>query len=638
MGYSESRSNAHKVLVHHTHLIQIDAFDSLGLHANNGVFEPEETILCQQLIQCDDRVLDIGANIGYYTLLFCDLVSPDGHVTAIEPDQKNFEILQQNLASQYSNQTVSLHQTALGESARSAQLFHATENMGMHRLYASVCCSDQSTEVSVIKGDDLALAPLDFIKIDIEGYEPAALSGLANTIQQSPHLKILCEFSPLSLWEAGFSPMIFLNEMRTYGLRPIVRNKQHWETIKFDELTRALELIPESAITSLTAQLQDIDNQQTIHKQAQAFLDHYNYPRPVLENMLFVAPDAWKTVCQTLGISDKSHTTTEALASNTNKKRWRCRWASEHDRDALLTLFQSAFGHAMPEALWAWKYASRSQIGVLAHREGQVVAYYGGLPRTLWIDGTQQQGVQICDVMVSPEERGVLSRRGAFMQTTVAFLKASIGAEKTYQYAFGFPSGRHAKLGEKSGFYTPAAPLHEAEWPATRLLMARLKLRITELTYHDKDCINTLWHTMQPALADHLLPQKDADFLIWRYLKHPTQNYIARIVSSRWSSKVLGVFVLRDHGSEQGMELIDLLGAPEHLSQLLRCAQNLATSMNRKRLFGWLTAAVLTWLPKPSTSSKVIDIYLYNGTPDTGKLVERLQSKVWLMGGDTDFK
>ncbi len=638
MRHIDKQSDECRVLVHGKHLIEIDTLDNLGLRANHGMFEPEETALCQQLINCDDRVLDIGAKIGYYTLLFCDLVSPEGHVTAIEPDQDNFRILKHNLANQATDKVVALHQIALGESTHTSQLFHAKENMGMPRLYASICCGEQSSEVAVVKGDNLALAPLDFIKIDIEGYEPAALHGLEKTIQQSPNLKILCEFSPLWLWEAGFSPIIFLKEICAYGLRPIVRDQQCWQPISFDEMERALELIPESTISPLIKQLQDIENQQVIHEQAQAFLEQHRYPRPLLENILFVAPNAWQTVCRTLHIPYEVNTIPKASTSGIQKKRWHCRWASEKDQDALLSLFQSAFNHAMPAELWAWKYADRSNFGVLAHREGQTVAYYGGLPRTLWIDGKKQSGVQICDVMVAPEERGILSRRGAFMQTTIAFLKASIGVDKTYQFAFGFPSGRHAKLGEKTGFYTPTDSLLETEWPVTKFMMTRFNFRMAELKHDDGDIINTQWQAMQQSLTDHMLPQKNTEFFKWRYLEHPTQEYIARIVSSRWHNKILGIFVLRDHGPDQGVELIDLLSAPANLNKLFQSAQNLTASMTRKRLFGWLTPAVLSWLPSSSTSNKVTDIYLYDGTPDTNKLAKRLQSKVWLIGGDTDFR
>jgi FkbM family methyltransferase len=290
------------VLVHDKHLIRVDALDSLGLRARNGIFEPEEIALCKQLIHCGDRVLDIGANIGYHTVLFCDLVFPNGSVTAIEPDSENFGILKSNLRQQAADGIVSLHQLALGSKEEKAQLFRAEENTGMHRMYASVCCGAESFEVSVIQGDSLALAPLDFIKIDIEGYEPFALLGLRGTLKQSPKLKILCEFSPLSLLEAGYSPVTFLHEMRDLGLHLLVLEGQSWRQMDYSEMTQALERIPALAIAEFGNSLRQADGNQAITEKSVSFLRQHAYSRPILENVLFVAPDAWQSVCKTLNV------------------------------------------------------------------------------------------------------------------------------------------------------------------------------------------------------------------------------------------------------------------------------------------------------------------------------------------------
>lgn len=296
------------VTVHGRHLLEVDAADSLGLVANHGVFEPCETALCQSLIGPGDRVLDIGANIGYYTLLFCDLVSPSGSVTAIEPDPENFARLQRNLSAQVADGRARLHRVALGSEACTARLYQADESAGLHRMYSSVCCNDNGTDVAVITGDSLDLAPLDFIKIDIEGYEPAALRGLARTLENSPNLKILSEFSPLSLWEAGFSPIAFLEEMRSLGLRLVTHGDGRWNACGYDEFIQALHKVPSSAADAFIAEIRR-DHQgapvQVIGRQAVAFLDRLGYTRPMLENVLFVSAGAWPAVCEALQLGDE---------------------------------------------------------------------------------------------------------------------------------------------------------------------------------------------------------------------------------------------------------------------------------------------------------------------------------------------
>ncbi|EKD97879.1 MAG: hypothetical protein ACD_23C00695G0001, partial [uncultured bacterium] len=294
--YLTERHDAALVKVHDRYLMEIDSLDSLGLACNDGVFEAEEVALCCLLLNKGDRVLDIGANIGYFTLLFGGLVSPTGNVFAVEPDAKNYDLLQKNLARNPTAGLVSSHQTALGSQASSARLYHSDSNNGMHRLYASVCCTDDSTEVPVIAGDSLNLAPLDLIKIDIEGYEPAALQGLSSTLAHSPNLKILSEFSPLSIWEAGFSPIRFLNEMQNHKFHLFCNESGGWRETSFESILAELEKIPESAVAGFLQGFAQERNIQVIVQQAADFLIQHGYSRPVVENVLFVAPGAMEQV------------------------------------------------------------------------------------------------------------------------------------------------------------------------------------------------------------------------------------------------------------------------------------------------------------------------------------------------------
>jgi FkbM family methyltransferase len=623
------------VQIHCNHLIEVDALDSLGLRANNGVFEPQETVLCRQLINCGDRVLDIGANSGYYTLLFSDLVSPGGHVTAIEPDQENFLYLQCTLASQGAEGITSLHQVALGETTHKAHLFSSEENAGTHHLYASVCCSsNNSTEVKVITGDSLPFFSLDFIKIAIEGYEPVALRGLAATLKQSPRLKILCEFSPFLLWEAGFSPVDFLEYLRISGLRLIAQDKQAWRVGCFDEITLALKQILPVAVTAFINNLEHADDNPAIYQQAKTFLKQHGYNRPLSENILLVSPGAWQTVCNTLGIDQASATDTPTVSDS--KTGWQCRWVSRHDQDALLALFKSVFGYSMQTSLWAWKYASQCKPGILAHADGKVVAHYGGMPRSFWLHGKKLAAVQISDVMVAPEVRGILTRRGPFVLTAETFLQSQTGINKPYRFAFGFPIGRAGCVGEKLGLYARVDSFFETVWTATPELRLPCWLKVTLLNLSDDSIVNALWQDMKHSLPDIMLPQKDADFFRWRYLEHPVKIYNIYLISWRWFNKAVGVVVLRDHGTEQGLELLDFLGQPNVFNVLLKAAQNIAGQTNRQRVFSWMTPRIISMLPSPASQTEITGIYI--DPPALKEMADQLHERWWFLGGDTDFR
>lgn len=316
--------------------------------------------------------------------------------------------------------------------------------------------------------------------------------------------------------------------------------------------------------------------------------------------------------------------------------KWQCRWATRQDREALLSLFLSAFGHPMNVSLWEWKYAWQEEFGILAYTDDKIIAYYGGLPRSFWLEKIKIAAVQICDVMVAPHERGILTKNGAFTQTANAFLSAKTGKDKTYRFAFGFPSDRASRLGQKVGLYARIDTLLEVSWPAATSHKTSFLLKANPLSECDDTIINKLWQTMQTSLHSFLLPQKDAQFFLWRYLKHPTHVYIAKVVSWKWCNKIIGIIVLRDHGTDQGVELIDLLGTPQSLGWLLKAAQNYAGQINRSRIFCWLTPNVLSYLPKSETQSEITGIHI--ATSDLMEISNRLKSRCWLMGGDTDFR
>jgi lipopolysaccharide transport system ATP-binding protein len=268
----------------------VDAADSLGI-GKTGIFEPVETALSRTLIKTGDRVLDIGANMGYYTVLFADWAGPSGLVHAIEPDPDNFSLLDANTQDFQKNGCVHLHALALGESSGTAKLFRSKDNVGMHRLYDSVCCDGSSTEVPVCRGDDLALAPLDFIKIDIEGFEAFALRGLSNTLDNSPDVKILCEFSPLSMMEAGVQPIKWLEWIEAHNFSIIALNGTSWLPVAHDELKRELHCLTEMDFNEFRSKLTTGNNASIANAAIEATVA-CGYLRPILENLLLVRPQA----------------------------------------------------------------------------------------------------------------------------------------------------------------------------------------------------------------------------------------------------------------------------------------------------------------------------------------------------------
>lgn len=186
--------------------------------ADRGVFEPWETELVRGEIRPGDVVLDVGANIGYYTLLFAKLVGPTGRVHAFEPDPTNFAVLSHNVAlNGYTN--VTLHQKAVAERAGAGHLHLCADNAGDHRIYDSH--DDRpSVPVELTSLDDVFADPavrFDFVKFDIQGAEWGAIRGMRGVLARHPRLRMITEFWPFGLKRCGTDPLAYLALLEELG-------------------------------------------------------------------------------------------------------------------------------------------------------------------------------------------------------------------------------------------------------------------------------------------------------------------------------------------------------------------------------------------------------------------------------------
>ena len=165
----------------------------------NDTFEPEETELIKPIVKSTDVCLDIGANIGYFTIL---MAKQCRWVYAFEPEPSNMELLGKNLwANRIEN--VSGIKAAVSDKVGDTELYLCDVNNGMHRLYKSRFCT-KLIDVDTIDVDSMALEP-NFIKMDVEGAELDALKGMEQTLNKY-HPTIVMEYHPPSIEEKGDNP------------------------------------------------------------------------------------------------------------------------------------------------------------------------------------------------------------------------------------------------------------------------------------------------------------------------------------------------------------------------------------------------------------------------------------------------
>ncbi len=114
----------------------LDHTDSCRLSIR-GVHEPFETAFVKKLVKKGDTALDIGANIGYYTVLLASMVGTEGRVFSFEPDPANFSLLQKNAKVNGCTNTILVRKAVSNEMGR-RRLHLSSADPGDHRLHFPV--------------------------------------------------------------------------------------------------------------------------------------------------------------------------------------------------------------------------------------------------------------------------------------------------------------------------------------------------------------------------------------------------------------------------------------------------------------------------------------------------------------------
>jgi FkbM family methyltransferase len=208
-----------------------------------GIWEPFETRLVLGLLAPGSVFLDVGANIGYFTLLAARAVGPGGRVFAFEPEPENFRLLQANLALNEVTGQVHAVMAGLSDADTDGRLYLSEDNLGDHQLHPADT-SRGNVPVSLLHGSDYLCGRagrFDVVKVDVQGAEYAVMAGLLPLLQaQGDPLHILLELSPAALRRAGHGGRKLIDMLAGLG-HPfwIVDHLQHrLAPTSADELSR----------------------------------------------------------------------------------------------------------------------------------------------------------------------------------------------------------------------------------------------------------------------------------------------------------------------------------------------------------------------------------------------------------------
>jgi FkbM family methyltransferase len=184
--------------------------------------EKFETQIFQKLIAEGMTVVDIGANIGYYTLLAAKLVGNRGKVYAFEPEPKNYSVLVRNIEVNGYKNVVPVQKAVFSRAGKLS--LHLGEYSGAHSLYNVYASSTGIIEIDAVSLDEFLedKAPrVNIVKMDVEGAEMTVLMGMGKLIQNNPDLRIFTEFYPPGLQSSGCSAREYYDKLLASGFRYI---------------------------------------------------------------------------------------------------------------------------------------------------------------------------------------------------------------------------------------------------------------------------------------------------------------------------------------------------------------------------------------------------------------------------------
>lgn len=225
--------------------MDVDTGDVVGrVLAATGVWEPHVTEAFRQRLRPGDVLIDVGAHVGYYTLLGSKLVGTAGHVYAFEPSPGAYRALNANLALNTPTNVTALN-VAAGAVEGSTILYEAPGSSVNSSISPRLLESPHAGKSEDYRGVEVhvravdSLVPVDafsrvrMIKVDVEGYEVETLRGVEQILAVGEPIALIVELSPdWSLQEPaqfveglcrrhGLTPFLLVNEYSLDGYFPV---------------------------------------------------------------------------------------------------------------------------------------------------------------------------------------------------------------------------------------------------------------------------------------------------------------------------------------------------------------------------------------------------------------------------------
>ena len=212
-------------------------------------FEKKEQYFVRAILKPGDVFVDVGANIGLYTVIGARAVGARGHVYSFEPTSKTFNRLVANVKlNQFTNVTYS--KVALSDNRSKAELHVSLERWDAWNTLGKPTGTDGSgfgiEEVNMIPWDVFAsehgISKVNFMKIDVEGWECKVLKGASKMLIQADAPTLLVEFNDEALLAAGASSSELYDLLTSFGYSIYRQGKKPLELVPFPPMATKYDI------------------------------------------------------------------------------------------------------------------------------------------------------------------------------------------------------------------------------------------------------------------------------------------------------------------------------------------------------------------------------------------------------------